>query len=399
MEKTKSSFKTLICILIAAMMLVSAVLCGCTVKGGNDNAGAPTSDPESTAINGDGDETPAPTAEPEETVTEVPEGFYVSHTYSFVDDAGLFKIAGRSAVSGKGITCDWSAGGFEINAVCRGEISVKLTLSGSSFFTVFVDGVRLSEDIQVKANTVLAKDLPAGFHHIEVYRQNEVRQGMILLKSLTLEGELTEPPAQKSRYLVFIGDSISSGFGVHLKDTAPGTEDHTDATMAYPFLTARELDADFDVISVIGIGLVKGYVNETMGEILGLTNYYRSRKATYSTQRVPDAVIVNLGTNDATHSSDPEKFKAAVRAITEQILEIYGKDVPIVWVYNSMRADHHKYTLEVIEALAAEGVNISGLKFKADASAYGHPSGAAHQKDTEVLKEYLLEQKIIVAST
>ena len=52
----------------------------------------------------------------------MPEEYFESRTYSFVDDAAMFKICGRSDTTDKGTSCDWSAGGFEINAYCRGRV-------------------------------------------------------------------------------------------------------------------------------------------------------------------------------------------------------------------------------------------------------------------------------------
>ena len=335
------------------------------------------------------DSTPLP--EPTEEPTAVPEEYFESRTYSFVDDAAMFKICGRSDTTDKGTSCDWSAGGFEINAYCRGDVTVKFGLSGVNFLAVFIDGERQKEDVYVRSSgTVIAKDLPAGRHHIEVYRQSEVREGRLQLKTLTLNGHLETPPANKDRYLVFVGDSITSGYGIHEKSEG-GASSHVDATMAYPFLTARELNADLDVIAVIGIGLVKGYVTETMGKVFPLTDYYRSARTKYTSARTPDAVVVNLGTNDATHDSDPAKFKEAAKALVDQIHTVYGANVPIVWIYGSMRADHYKYTLEVVSELAGAGVNITALKVPMDSSAMGHPSAKAHVKDKDVLTAYLKE--------
>ncbi|MBO7406032.1 MAG: hypothetical protein J6V14_00260 [Clostridia bacterium] len=397
-NSTRKGRRALPALMLAAVMLIAALLSSCSA-GSAGKTGEP--DQESTpflpGVSGSielpdddfTDNTPLP--EPTQVPTEVPEEFFESRTYSFIDDAALFKICGRSETTSKGVSCDWSAGGFEINAYCRGDISVKFGVTGANFLAVFVDGERLEEDIYVKnTNTVVVKDLPAGRHHIEVYRQSEVREGRLLLKSLTLNGELEAPPAQKSRYLVFVGDSITSGFGIHEK-TVSGASSHVDATMAYPFLTARELDADVDVVAVIGIGLVKGYVTETMGKVFPLIDYYRSTKNTYSAARRPDAVVVNLGTNDATHSSDPAQFKEAAKDLIDQIRTTYGADVPIVWVYNSMRADHYKYTLEVVDELAGAGVNITALKVPMDSSAAGHPSAAAHIKDKDVIVAHLKE--------
>jgi lysophospholipase L1-like esterase len=378
----KSALRKHIALLTALLIFASIVLSGCAGKNGPDVP----ADTDLPAVPTDVPATGIPATEVP--ATDVPDEFYETREYSFIDNKDRFKIMGRSADMSKGVTCDWSAAGFAINAYCRGDVKLKLTVSGSCYFSVFVDGVKQEGDVLAKATTVLAKGLEAGEHLIEVFRQTEVRQGLVVLKSLSVEGELLEAPKDKPLRLVFIGDSISSGFGTNPK-TQTGAEDHVDATLAYPFLVSRALDADFEIDAVIGIGLVKGYVTETMGEIFKYTDYYRSKKTEYTCDKRTDAVIINLGTNDATMSSDPGLFKEAVKALVHDVQAMYGNNVPIIWIYNSMRADHSKYTLEAIEDLKVEGINIEAEKFKADASAYGHPGVKAHQKDADQLIELL----------
>ncbi len=374
-----------IVLLIALLLMASMALSGCS---GKSDSG--------TVVNTNIPENTTEIQETEVLVTEVPatdvpDEFYETREYSFLDNKDRFKILGRFSETNKGVTCDWSAAGFSVNAYCRGDVILKLTQSGSCYLTVFIDGIKQEGDILARANTVIAEGLEPGYHLIEVFRQSEVRQGLLVLKSLSVEGELLEAPADKSVRLVFIGDSISSGYGTNPK-TQTGTEDHVDATLAYPFLTARALDSDFEIDAVIGIGLVKGYVTETMGDIFPLTDYYRSRKTRYTCDKRTDAVIINLGTNDATHSADTAKFREAVKALVYSVREMYGDDVPIIWVYNSMRADYSENTLKAIEELQNEGVNIAGEKFTMDASAYGHPGVKAHENDAAQLVNLLRNQ-------
>ena len=350
---------------------------------------AATGRPETTVDGGNTDATPAEEQTAEPPATQVP---LETTEYSFRDNADRFKIYGRYDTVNAGVTCDWSAGGFSVNAYCRGDVILNAQNSaGSTFFTVFIDGEQLEAPVLASKKTVIASGLGEGLHTIEVFRQTEVRQGRLVLKSLTLDGILLDPPAASPLNLIFIGDSISSGFGLNPK-TVSGAEDHVDATRAYPFLTARALGADFEIIAVIGIGLVKGYVTETMGQVFPYIDSYRSVKNKYAAARGADAVIINLGTNDATMSSNAAAFKTALKELVAAVRETYGENVPIIWIYNSMRADHSKYTREAVEELQAEGINIAAVKFTADSSAYGHPGIDAHKKDTEQLLELLKTQ-------
>ncbi|MBO4326083.1 MAG: hypothetical protein J5950_02285 [Clostridia bacterium] len=372
--------------LIALVLCLTLVITGCSTGG----KGPEATGREATEVpDGGQDPTDAPTEAPTDVpATEVPEEYYETREYNFVDNADRFKLCGRTAVESSGVSCDWSAGGFAVNAYCRGSITLKLGIAGSCYFSVFIDGVKQEKDILGKSKTEIVSGLEPGLHKIEVFRQSEVRQGRVVLKSLTVDGMLLDPPEPAKLSLVFIGDSISSGFGTNPK-TATGSEDHVDATLAYPFLTGRALDADLELVAVIGIGLVKGYVDETMGGILKYTDYYRTRKVLYEPARKADLVVINLGTNDATMSSNTELFREAAKNLIAEVRAMYGEDAPIVWIYNSMRADYGKHTRAVVEELQGQGVNIAAVKFTADTSAYGHPGVAAHVKDTEQLLELL----------
>ena len=95
--------KALPALMLAAIMIIALLLPGCNAGSAGK---ADKQDAEATpflpGISGSielpdddfTDNTPLP--EPTQAPTEVPEEFFESRTYSFIDDAALFKICGRS---------------------------------------------------------------------------------------------------------------------------------------------------------------------------------------------------------------------------------------------------------------------------------------------------------------
>ncbi len=66
----------------------------------------------------------------------------------------------------------------------------------------------------------------------------------------------TQPPQPRDRRLLFIGDSITAGYGVLCNDTAaPFAAETESAYHTYAAVAARALDADAHVIAFSGKGV------------------------------------------------------------------------------------------------------------------------------------------------
>lgn len=103
------------------------------------------------------------------------------------------------------------------------------------------------------------------------------------------------PPPQKKLCLEFVGDSLTSGEGI------AGAREETDwisplfsASQSWARLTADLLQADFLAVSQSGWGVCSGwdgYASHTLPRWYEETRPLRDRE--------PDAIVINLGTNDA----------------------------------------------------------------------------------------------------
>lgn len=338
--------------------------------------------------------TTAPTATPTLAPTPTPDP-YAKNTYTIKPNLSSIKLVGRTTMVGNYVTCDWSASGIEFTANCKGTVKLKIKGDGGQhtcgYFSVYIDGVKQTKRVEVStaktAEVTIATNLKAGEHTFRFLKQTFVKHAKFTIQSIIMNGTLAEKaPAQQKYYMEVIGDSITSGHGILEKNSNPSS---FDATSAYAFLAAEQLKSDYSIVSVDGIGVTKGYQPETMPQVYPYTCWYRNTTKKYTPERQANVVVINLGTNDATHNSNSTTYIKDVKTLIGQVRDIY-KDVPIIWIYNSMRADHWQHTQTAINELGGESAGLYMLKFTANTQGgANHPSAEAHVKDAQDLANFI----------
>ncbi|MFH1197746.1 MAG: SGNH/GDSL hydrolase family protein [bacterium] len=171
-------------------------------------------------------------------------------------------------------------------------------------------------------------------HTIKIQKRTEsfVGKGEFLGFILDDGKKLLPPDSRPERRIEFIGNSITSGYGVEGEDStchfSPETEN---ACMSYASITARELKADYSLISYSGRGVVRNYgdVNKTSPDPMP---YLYDRicfndsisKWDFSTW-IPQAVVINLGTNDFSTEPYPDKsvFQKAYLKLINRVRALY----------------------------------------------------------------------------
>ena len=235
------------------------------------------------------------------------------------------------------------------------------------------------------------KNLEQGLHNIKILKQNEALNNCTAIKSITLEGEVSDDkPQNKKLYIECLGDSIFSGYGV-LKSYQGGFADDTSGLYAYGYLTAQKFGADCSLMSVSGIGYAKGYREFTMPQIYKYTSYLRSQTEEYSFERVPDLVLLNLGSNDSFKGASETEFKAGVRNLINQIQEKYGKDIKIVASAGLMGSGNMSYIKQVFAEFGGEDAGLyTYSKLPADGNGGGsHPSKEGQVAAAEKIAKFI----------
>jgi lysophospholipase L1-like esterase len=225
----------------------------------------------------------------------------------------------------------WSGTGF-VASISGTGLSVGLSLTSSNepyLFKPVVDGAPQAVLKMTASGTLtVASGLAAGTHTVELYRQTEGPEGDSQLTSLTVAGgQLLAPPAGPARLIEVIGDSITCGYGdlgaLADSDCFP-TESDWDS---YASVAARALGAEVSTICASGRGVVRNYGGDTAGTLpmVYAQTMYNDATPTWDFHIEPDAVVVNLGTNDISNNKgDPgTPFETAYLGLLQTVRAHY----------------------------------------------------------------------------
>jgi len=198
-------------------------------------------------------------------------------------------------------------------------VSVALSFADGSprnSYDAVLDGGVLTKIVPTppQERYVIAENLEYAEHELSFVKRTEAAIGRTLFLGVEVEGELLEPPAPKARKIEIIGDSISCGAGAENKTSADCADDAwgsvNNARIAFGSVVAQNLDADYHVTAVSGIGLVRNYSDvydaRPMPEVYD--SMFLQDKASQSIDPsafVPDAILVVLGTNDFSPGDNP----------------------------------------------------------------------------------------------
>lgn len=226
-------------------------------------------------------------------------------------DLGVHLVGRYDGCDETGVRMAWSGTGFQARFSGTG---LSISQTGASVqYTVVVDG-NLGANLVTRSGTdtyEVVSGLANGEHTVEVYRRGEASFGATVLQGVEVaDGELLAAPPPPERRIEVIGDSITCGYGDEGADTScsfsADTENHY---LTYGAVLARAFDAELSTIAWSGKGVVVNYGGDTSSP--PMPAYFEravpqdsSHAWAFSWQ--PDAVIVNLGTNDYSTDNDPE---------------------------------------------------------------------------------------------
>lgn len=337
----------------------------------------------------------------EETVTKAPPEI-VDKVYDMSADIANFKTHGRVSLDNSGLICDASASGIEFNAYIEGELKVTVSVDKVCYFTLYVDGVRQKDRVKANAGEstlTLASFEEGEVHNIKFIKQTEAQCAICKIKTVGFLGYFEDRPENKEVLIEFIGDSITAGYGNLCANGAadPGSALNQDATQTYAYLTAEALDVDCSLVCYSGIGIAKGWPSFTMDKFFSADSYVRNSRKAFKASRVPDIVVINLGTNDNSKGSTFNDLLGKVPALIELVRSTYGTDVPIVWVHGMMGNGAWNSISRILASkLGGEAKGIYSLEISENRQGGGaHPSLKAHADASKLLAAFLKEKGLI----
>jgi len=224
---------------------------------------------------------------------------------------------------------DWPA--VTIEAAFEGTSLAILLEDGQNFYNVTVDGQETVLQTQPGQNRyVVASGLADGRHLFRMTKRTETFYGTPRFLGLELDGgrDLTTLPAAPERRIEFIGDSITAGYGSEGNSpTCSFSRATENVELTYAAMSARELGAAYTIVAVSGMGIVRNY-NATGTSSPGtMLTYYDLTTTDPGSQNwdfqrwVPDAVVINVGTNDFSTNPHPAD-EVFLQGYTELMLKV-----------------------------------------------------------------------------
>ena len=337
-------------------------------------------------------------------------------TYTIPEMEGKYKIQGRASVIDNILMTDYTASGMEFKANCSGDVSVTFNVIaykkaydattglGGCYFTIIVDGVKkvrdfchLTEtgDITVK----IAENLEESDHTFEIYRQSEIELANVGIKSVTLTGELFTAPKENDMYIEFVGASQWGGYGNLATNSIPSVDVpdayYQDGTQALTYLTARNLNADWSIVSVQGIGAFWGWQSTSMNTVYKYLRYNKDKNTLYDFSRQPDYVVIGLGTNDYSRMSYYEKTTDDLVNSFVDFMSLVREKNPnakIIWVYNMMTSDVNSYVQYAVEKFGGKKANAYSFGVtKNTAGGKNHPDITGHKVMADEISAFITE--------
>jgi lysophospholipase L1-like esterase len=256
-----------------------------------------------------------------------------------------------------------------------------------------------------------------GNHTVVLRRRSETLLGTITIGNVTTDGTF-ETDVYSDRKIEFIGDSITVGYGLDGVLPCVNTAALEDNPKTYAALAADAVRADYDIVAWSGIGLTRNYVSPTPDTSDIMPQRYTRYGAldplnsyTFPTSRTPDAVVINLGTNDFGYQAGvrnpivPSEYTAAMVNFVKKIKSHYPKAAfflltsPMLNDGYPSAADAQKTTqrnaLQAAVAQLKKSTRVQVVDLPSQGSDVGcdyHPNAATHAEEAKILAAALAKE-------
>jgi lysophospholipase L1-like esterase len=300
----------------------------------------------------------------------------------------------------------WSASSIAARFSGR-ALHVHLKDTGYDELQVFLDGAvaGVIATNPTREDYEVASGLTDGLHEVVLSKRTEARLGEMQLLGFEPEAVLAPPPASLSRRIELIGDSITAGYG----NEGPGVSCTggmvalENETLSYGAVAARLLSAEHVTIAW------SGKTTEEMAELYGRTLPSRTASQWDFTRWTPDAVVINLGTNDFNHGDPGQStFIRPYLLLVQRVRSLYPR-AQIICALGPMLTDRYPegahaltraraYITHVVADLRAQGdTKVTFLEFPTQDFVNGvgcdyHPSVKTHKLMGEQLSTRLREK-------
>jgi lysophospholipase L1-like esterase len=286
-------------------------------------------------------------------------------------------------------------------------------LSGASSAELIVDGKSTYIPSVTGSSISTPSNLTTGNHTVIFRKSSEAQFGSIFIGNITVDGTFGPDIPVKDRKLEIIGDSITSAYGIGGTLPCTNTAALEIISEGYSIRTADALNADLSIISWSGIGIIRNYASGQVDTSPIMPERYTkygandaSNSYTFPAADAPDAVVVNLGTNDFGHNNVRPKLTGAeyTAAMVEFVKDVdsgYGNNATFFLLTSTMLNDGYpagemvKSTQraalgEAVEQLGGSGIEAYVVDWPDQGSDLGcdyHPTPNTNAVGARVLTE------------
>lgn len=320
-------------------------------------------------------------------------------TFTIPQLTGKYKTQGRTLLANNELDLCHNMSSFEFNANCSGAVNITIrnkrcieSSDGGIYFAVEIDGVLspkfLLSPRQGVQTLTIASNLAAGDHKFKFIRNTEYVLGEVAIQSITLNGTVLAPPADKDLYIEFLGDSITCGYATINNDMVnsnPGLPIFQCAVRSYAFMTASNLGANLSVMSSSGCNS-----NRMLSEIYPFTkpNQSPARYWNFEEERKPDIVVIALGENDKYVANANDRLQGFKNLL--EFTRLKNPNAKIVWAYGMMGSTNKEQITGLLNSKGGESNDYYFVDLPANYDGrYSHPSAEGHVAAAVVLTQYL----------
>ncbi|WP_054742265.1 SGNH/GDSL hydrolase family protein [Cellulosilyticum ruminicola] len=358
-----------------------------------------------------------------------------------VNEVSNLRILGRTTKNRMPLTLFWTGSGIECN-VKGGELWIEIEADYDIYepwISVVINGAYISRQMLEKGRKWICLFRNMNSEVIKNVKVLKEVQAMpvdsahcIQIHRFKTDGTFEQLEDKKCK-IEFIGDSITSGEGsIGALQEQDWISMWFSTSNNYAVMTANALNADYHIISQSGWGVLSGWDNNPYSalplyydRVCGVLNGEKNKalgayeKYDFASWQ-PDAIVINLGTNDSGAFNSPEwkdevtgkvyknrlnadgtynqedlnAIQNAMTAFLRQLRTCNPKS-QIVWVYGMIGIPMEETILVAIkeykEQTHDEAVSYLRLPDTTDETvgARCHPGIKAHEAAAKVLKEYL----------
>ena len=343
---------------------------------------------------------------------------------SVAPDDPLLQLDGRFKRDATSGVASFDAPGFKITFKVSGTLNVDINLSAGGvdkphIFWVYindilVEGKVIDTSSLACCNTMQTFNVVGGLdatktHEITLLKvtESDYNNGNPTVNYLNFHGfELDAGSVEKlpslppHRKIEFIGDSITCGYCNQCPSDNKAIYSVESFALSWPTLTARALNASIHTSAWSGLGMVRNYGDGStfMPEIYQRTlmTVPSSDWSFETTDWVPDAVVINLGSNDNLNPTTPtdaeRSYEVTYVNLVKNISTWYSRDyrtkspskkTPAFFLAcGPLTSSYCPYVFNVIETLSKvmPAISVTFLDqrdaMKNTALCCGHPSAA-----------------------